>query len=465
MLALELEQSLKDFIYTQNKNYKDIKNFSMLTKEEALNLPKILLEKKYTFCDNKTLPPCGTFKRVIRIDFSAAAELHNPLYEKIYTYSVNSIMTFWKNRITLTKFGRKYSHNFFSNLSILEKTIPLQNYIRCVNKPIIVFGSGESIDSGIMQIKQNKDDFFILATDTALKPLLQNNITPHGVFIEEAQNIILKAFTGTKSDSFTIFAGLSSISSLSHNFDHSRISFFTTEYTSSFFIDSLKEKNILPPLNMPFGSVGLTTFYYALSFRKDDSVPIFTYGLDFCYTKGRTHAKGTMAHQNMILQNNRLNSIYNFNSAFSPSAIFDPHTNTYTTPLLQSYASLFVNLFSHSQYKNVYNSSPLSNNIALPFSKPFVPQTCNSIELKNYKIDGKKISQYLENEKNELLELKALLTTKTDYSEEELKEKITKLATTKEYLFLHFPDGHQFLYTQDFLNRIRIEIDFFLKLF
>ena len=48
-------------------------------------------------------------------------------------------------------------------------------------------------------------------------------------------------------------------------------------------------------------------------------------------------------------------------------------------------------------------------------------------------------------------------------SKEELQEKITKIASQTDYLFLHFPDGHQFVYEQSFLNRIRNEIDFFLK--
>ena len=44
------------------------------------------------------------------------------------------------------------------------------------------------------------------------------------------------------------------------------------------------------------------------------------------------------------------------------------------------------------------------------------------------------------------------------------KEKITQLVQDREYLYLHFPDGHKFAYTQSFLNRVRIEIDYYLKI-
>ena len=69
----------------------------------------------------------------------------------------------------------------------------------------------------------------------------------------------------------------------------------------------------------------------------------------------------------------------------------------------------------------------------------------------------------LKNERNELLELKKLLSEECGLSKEELQKKITEIAIQKDYLFLHFPDGHQFVYEQSFLNRIRNEIDFFLK--
>ena len=73
-------------------------------------------------------------------------------------------------------------------------------------------------------------------------------------------------------------------------------------------------------------------------------------------------------------------------------------------------------------------------------------------------------SLQIQNEKKELKELLSLLTTKTEFSEAELKEKIEKLALEKEYLYLYFPDGYCFSYSQSFLNRLRTQIDYFLKI-
>ncbi len=69
----------------------------------------------------------------------------------------------------------------------------------------------------------------------------------------------------------------------------------------------------------------------------------------------------------------------------------------------------------------------------------------------------------LSNERTALLELKALLTGEKKLPADELQEEITKLICEREYLYLHFPDGHKFVYTQSFLNRVRVEVEYFLK--
>ena len=50
-------------------------------------------------------------------------------------------------------------------------------------------------------------------------------------------------------------------------------------------------------------------------------------------------------------------------------------------------------------------------------------------------------------------------------SPEATEKTLTQLITSSDYLYLHFPDGWQFNYTQSFLNRIRNEVEFFLKLY
>ena len=80
-------------------------------------------------------------------------------------------------------------------------------------------------------------------------------------------------------------------------------------------------------------------------------------------------------------------------------------------------------------------------------------------------IKNNNIKEYFENEKNKLQKIKNILTGKENIQEELLENTLTTLITSCDYLYLHFPDGWMFSYTQSFLNRVRSEIDFFLKLF
>ena len=55
------------------------------------------------------------------------------------------------------------------------------------------------------------------------------------------------------------------------------------------------------------------------------------------------------------------------------------------------------------------------------------------------------------------------LRLKNDFSKEEQNTLITEILKEREYLYLHFPDGTKLSLSQSFLNRVRAELDFFLK--
>lgn len=448
-------------------SYKD--KVSFISCDELANFPVKLYEMART----------GKYKRVVRLDFSAGTQFFSNFYDNFTSACTNSIMTFWKNRLTLTKFGRHYSYNFFRNLKNLPNSVPITNYIHKIEKPILLLGAGQSLDSLFLQ-KIDFSQYFIICVDTALQPLLKRNILPDAVFIEEAQSIILKAFIGIPHNKkIHYFAGLSSVPYLCEKTGLENISFFTTKYDDTSFIKKYLNLSIMPPENPPFGSVGLTSFYYALKFRKSNDVPVFFAGLDFSYSAGKTHAKGTLAHIQKLINQNRITQIENYSASFNSLAIkFADKNNSvfFTSPSLKSYADLFISLFWDE--KNIFDISdcgyPLDKIPRLNVSQ--MNQITDGMKntKENFILDKSEnysneqineLLQLLKKEKEELQYLKMLLTEKTDFSKEELQQKISALTSEKEYLFLHFPDGYSFRYEQSFLNRIRTEIDFFLKAF
>ena len=444
MLGCELDDNLFDFIQ-QNKdipecNFSNIKNFSFINKDELFNLgPQIIKQKP------------GTFRRIIRVDFSAAAQLNSDIYNQVVQNVTSAFMTYWANRVTLVKFGRKYCTNFFKNLKILDKTTPIQKYFGTFEKPILVFGAGESAQDGIRHIKETSpDDYHILCADTALQPLVKSGIIPDGVFIEEAQNVICKCFIGTQAADIHIFAGLSSVHSITRYFKPGQISFFTTEFTQANFIERFEQADILPPKNQPFGSVGITAFYYAHILRKDDSVPIYTYGLDFAYSAGRTHTKGTMADNARFMTSSRIKPDANYAAAFCQPAF--KNGDMYTTPIMVRYKEIMAALRQ--------DSLAITDDVQV-FEENLV--SSRSERLPEALEGPDKISLFLNQEAAALEELKDLLTGKKQLPQDQQQKEITKLICEREYLYLHFPDGHKFAYTQSFLNRVRIEVEYYLK--
>ena len=424
MLGCELEKELYDFIQ-ENKNtpegdFSDIPGFSFIKKDELYELgPQLITQKP------------GSFRRIIRIDFSAAAQLHSDTYNKVVENVTNAFMTYWANRVTLVKFGRRYCTNFFKNLAFSQNTTPIQNYFGTINKPIIVFGAGESLAQGIEEARK---DCYVICADTALQPLVAQGIVPDAVFIEEAQNVISKCFIGTQGADIHIFAGLSSLHAITRYFKPEQLSFFTTEFTQAKFIDRFEQNGILPPKNKPFGSVGITAFYYALLFRKDKSIPIKTYGLDFSYSAGRTHTRGAMADNARFFNSSRIKNDANYAAAYNEPA-FKKNDKMFTTPIMV-------------RYEQILESLCVLDDIGVP-------------EL----VEGpQNIAQILQDEADALQELKSLLTGEKKLPAEQLEAKLTQLIQEREYLYLHFPDGHRFAYTQSFLNRVRFEIDYFLKI-
>ena len=465
IFACEKDELLYNFSKENSASNKN--EIPFLNGAELLKLP----EKINELCKS------GKYKRIVRIDFSTGTQFYQEFYNKLEESCKNIIQTFWKNRVTLIKFGRKYCSNLFKNLKLLPETTPIEAYFKSIKKPIIVFGAGESID---YYFEKNSDldfsDFFILCADTALRPLLDRKIKVDGVFIEEAQSVILKAFIGCNAEKndFHIFAGLSSASQLSNTFPQKNISYFSTEFTDLHIFQTLKNNNCLPPQNPPFGSVGLTSVYYALKFRKNENIPVYVCGLDFSFSVGKTHAKSTLANILRLQSSTRINNIQNIASSFSYGNSYESgkdNKKIISTPTLLSYAQSFNAFFSSE--KNLFDCSEkgIKLQIEQKFPESLSPEKTNEKIIKasgtesfSQKNDYSKINKIIQNEKNELSELLNLLTKKSELSEEELKNKIEKLAAEKEYLYLYFPDGYCFSYNQSFLNRLRTQIDFFLKI-
>nr|MCR5400451.1 DUF115 domain-containing protein [Treponema sp.] len=327
----------------------------------------------------------GEFKRVQIIDFSAASALYKEEYFTFFTKLQNIVNQFWKNRITLIKFGKKYSGNLLKNLKNLSLSCKTQSQNKKSelltrkdlseknanhwtfpqsSKILLVAGAGESALSTLEWIKKShrRENFYIIAVDALIKTLKALNIKADALVCEESQAVIARALTGCQNFFDTLFLSITANTSVARKYLTKTI-FYTPLYTNSRFLSSLATKGLVQNTFDPLGSVGLTALNIALKIRKNENIPVIVTGLDFSYSKNRTHAPSSFHDRENYKKLNRLTTIEKFQSAFSQfskiawpckkqgQAIFETF---YTLPSLENYKNLFTDRFSSC--KNLYDA-------------------------------------------------------------------------------------------------------------
>lgn len=498
-LALEADEELLNL--SKNKIDKDILENSKFL-YTGTNSVNILLNRLDDFIKGKKI------RRVIRIDFSGGAALNQSFYSQAFDFISQYISQIWINRLTLIQFGRNYARNFFKNYySILRSIVKspdkssalnINSYFgslieKSVNRPIVVIGAGPSLDSSIEFIKENRDKLFVLAVDAAFSGLYPE-IRPDAVVLLESQYWIQKAFIGITDLDIPIIADLTSNPSLLVKLNGNKAFFFTDysgqDYAASSFFSVLKEKNILPLRFEAMGSVGLAALALAerLAF---DGLPIFHTGLDFSWGQGFSHSKLSYQVKNVFSDISKIKSLYTGESLFPNKLSFEKGKDgslVFTSPNLKNYGELYKKLFASKENFFDIGQSGLelnSKKIHFDTAKKIIDDfySCGGVIDLNYeascsinKNNDKKnficydyadkekvIKDFLISEKEKLLRLKNIFIGKIVSSDGEIKT----LLLSMPYLYLHFPDYNSLSETildKHFLSRVRIEIEYFLKI-
>ena len=488
----------------------DIARFALLSPDELPDLPFMLTKRRAETKSGAFLPPAGTFRRVLRADFSAGTQFFPQHYAALTEAAENAVMRFWKNRVTLIKFGRRFSRNLFRNLAHLSRSVPIENLAQSIEKPIIVFGAGESMEKTARSIRSVQSAFYIVAADAALAPLFRFGIEPDAVVCEEAQSVIAPFFLGANGKRFRVFAGITSWPKL-FDLSDGTICYFSPHYDDTAFFDSLVVRRILPCIMPPLGSVGLTATKIALMLRKTDRIPVFVTGLDFSYRAGTTHARGSAPHTARLTSSFRISPAANYEAAFGCSIqkiIGKDGSPFFTSPALLSYVQTFRAYFSESP--NLFDAGTTGIELGIPQkdaddlireivntvgaerdrrkkdangAETIVGQKDSEDDIARTGTDEKAVHEektftertafserkalsvrnFYEKEECALERLKNILSSGRNMSEDERRVEIEKLLAAREYLYLHFPDGLKASFDLSFLKRVRAEIDFFIK--
>jgi len=458
LILIEADEAL--FKFSNEYVQKLIKN-----KPDIYNICISNAASFFSLFNQKLLPDFSNFKRCLPIELSGGSQLYRQFYHSLTALVDNAINQFWRNRITLVKLGRLYARNIFKNLGTVSSSSILKR--NSVSKPIIVCGSGPSLEKTFKFLQKNSDDCFLIAVDNALIPLLSNGIFPDAVIAVESQLAVEKSYIGSVGTKIAVIADLTSRPHVL-NLTGGNISFFVSEYERCSYLERIKE--ILPcTVIPPLGSVGLAATEIALFLRKTENVPVFISGLDFSFKPCKTHCKESVSHKNLLIENTRLSPILRGEGTFGANSYkFSDKGGKLgiTTPALSGYGKTFAIRYNKVPY--LYDISDEGLNLDLErkdlnSAEEMIlnfPEDIKSIRPdytekneKNYKI-----KEFLEEELDSLRKLKFRLISGSEM--EEIIPSLKKM----EYLYLHFPDGYKEPALEiSFLNRVRAEIDFFIK--
>lgn len=497
MLAVEANPHLVE-LYNIKALPTDI---GFLGPDRLKNIYNILTKKNQITDNGIRIPPPGSFKYCLRLDFSGAPALNQEEYQTIQHRAELAVSNFWKNRLTLVKMGRLYHRNIIRNLALVPSSYDVP--AKQIDAPLLVLGAGPSADKTIEKLAALSQDFrkklVVLAVDAVVPALLARKIKPDFVLALECQYAIQQAYATAHNSNLFLLADLTSRPSILHqdtsypSTDKQRISaansknhssgknctggktaFFSTEFASTRFFERLFQHNFIQQSLPPLGSVGITAMEMALLLRKDEIVPVYVSGLDFSFSMERSHCKESFQTKNSFLKTNRLHSLGSYHCLQNTTT--EKYQGkagvVYSDQILSYYCRIFCDRFQYTT--NAYDVGEMGLDLGIK-RKSFVQvlDEITSMNKTDFDLDevlqknihqttfeekNKRVLNFYSQEESMLKELREGLSTGNI-----TKERILGILEETDYLYLHFPDGYKATLDISFLKRVRSEIDFFLK--
>ncbi len=409
------------------------------------------------------------FRRVKAINLSGGYALHSSDYKKIIETIDNSIQGYWKNRITLVHMAPLWIKNILLNLSKFhkEKSISTSFIFPKTNCPILVTGAGESLEKSISFIKKQRNFLKIIAVDTAVSTLLENEIEPDYIVAVDAQIYNLYDFFKVRDKYIPLFFDISGYPGILSVLKGD-VTSFISNFANTKLLDRLEKYKLLPKRLPALGSVGLSALYIALETTNNN---VFFTGLDFSYKIGKSHANGSPAHFLILSTTNRLKPLEQPERYYSRPLIHtkDKQGNPCISDLiLSSYSKLKASTFEGNRrlidigIGGLYTGSEFQNTSKISFIHNCKNQNDPIME-QNSSFSGN-YQTFISNEL-ELLKKVYLETYQYLSANEANSENLITIIKEADYIYLHFPDKSPYPTLEPgYLKRILVSCGYYINI-
>lgn len=275
--------------------------------------------------------PLAQLRRCEFLTLNGAWISHAARYREVFARLESGLTRWWSNRLTSIHLGPLWVRNLFDNLSSIPEFTPWPDW---GDRPILVCGAGVTLEQALFQLLPQRDDWRILAADTALPVLKDFGVRPDGVVSLEAQHANLRDFAGWRGSNVPLFADLTSYPPATRVFGSAPY-WFVSEFAELQWWDRFPWS--IPRLP-PLGSVGVAAA--AIAWRLTRGPVVFA-GLDFSFPRGRTHARGAPALTALAASTDRLHPMEQTGS-WPRHGVQGVASGWLTTPVLQAYAGVLA---------------------------------------------------------------------------------------------------------------------------
>src|SRR6056297_430165 len=203
------------------------------------------------------------------------------------------------NSTTVKRFGRRWIRNLAQNLDTMGLAGNL-NQLRDIFRgiPALVIAAGPTLDTVLPDLRQLKRRMVLIATDTSLRALLLNGVTPDFTLVVDPQYWNTRHLDGLDLQGTIL---------ISESATHPRV--FQHSYRALFFSGSVFPLGgyLEPGDEAPYklgagGSVTTTAWDFARYIGADE---IYLSGLDLGFPEKRTHYCGSFFEQLLFTHSNR----------------------------------------------------------------------------------------------------------------------------------------------------------------
>ena len=248
-------------------------------------------------------------------------------------------------------FGKIWQKNILTNLSLAERAKSFSEIKKAIfpilsRKKAAIIAAGPSLDDSIKELKKNRGEYFIIATDTAFSALEKQGLSCDAVISIDGQSISRAHYQGKlPSDTIYFFdlcacpSAIRKVLTKSENLVLTESGHPLAQYASFF-----SGKQNFPHIEAGSGTVTIAAYSLAKKIGFKDTV---FFGADFAYFSGRPYTRGTYLENQFYSTSNRFKTAEKAYTALTyRTPVIKLAGNKITTEILEAYR-LSLNDFIH----------------------------------------------------------------------------------------------------------------------